>query len=190
MLQPMLYNSVYVISCVSTHLIQFLPVIISVSLYDIFFVLVAYKMMPQHWKYIQSLSWVHSVRSLVESAYIYQHIFCVNRLFFFLKYFCGQFLYFSFSTHKQCILSHFIHNSTAMIPWKPYTLVGFEPGSLRSCGGCDVHCATPPGRVNGPFARMRLSLIAPLHNWQADAAEATLCRCFHELSNAKMPKIN
>jgi hypothetical protein len=27
---------------------------------------------------------------------------------------CGQCLYFSFSTHKQCILSHFIHNSTAM----------------------------------------------------------------------------
>jgi hypothetical protein len=34
----------------------------------------------------------------------------------FTKYFCGQCLYFSFSIHKQCTLSHFIHNSTAMFP--------------------------------------------------------------------------
>jgi hypothetical protein len=45
------------------------------------------------------------------------------------------------STHKKCILSHFIHNSTAMFPLKPNTLAGFEPGSSCYCGGCDVHCA-------------------------------------------------
>jgi hypothetical protein len=33
-----------------------------------------------------------------------------------------------------------------MFPLKPYTPAGFEPGSSRSWGGCDVHCATPPGR--------------------------------------------
>jgi hypothetical protein len=33
--------------------------------------------------------------------------------FFFLN--CGQCLYFSFSTHKQCILSHFLTN---LIPWR------------------------------------------------------------------------
>jgi hypothetical protein len=32
------------------------------------------------------------------------------------KYFCRRCLYFSFSTHMQCLLSHFIHNSTAMFP--------------------------------------------------------------------------
>jgi hypothetical protein len=36
------------------------------------------------------------------------------------------------STHKQCILSHFINNSIAMFPLKPYTLAGFEPGCSRS----------------------------------------------------------
>jgi hypothetical protein len=29
---------------------------------------------------------------------------------------CCQCLYLSFSTHRECILSHFIHNSTAMFP--------------------------------------------------------------------------
>jgi hypothetical protein len=32
------------------------------------------------------------------------------------------------SAHKQCILSHFIHNSIAMLPKKPFTLAGFQPG--------------------------------------------------------------
>jgi hypothetical protein len=50
--------------------------------------------------------------------------------------------------HTQYIyyLSHSIHNSTAMVSLKPYALVGFEPGSSCSWGGCDVHCATPPVR--------------------------------------------
>jgi hypothetical protein len=37
---------------------------------------------------------------------------------------------FLLSTHKQCTLSHFGNNSTAMFPLKPYTLAGFEPGFL------------------------------------------------------------
>jgi hypothetical protein len=28
---------------------------------------------------------------------------------------------------------------------KPYTMAGFKPGSSCSWGGCDAHCATPPG---------------------------------------------
>jgi hypothetical protein len=51
------------------------------------------------------------------------YIFCVC---FFLI--CPSFL---LSTHKQCICF-------------PKNLAGFEPGSSCSCGGCDVHCATPP----------------------------------------------
>jgi hypothetical protein len=43
----------------------------------------------------------------------------------------------SFYTQQHCYVS----------PKKPYTLVGFEPGSSCSWGGCDVHCATPPGQV-------------------------------------------
>jgi hypothetical protein len=39
----------------------------------------------------------------------------------------------SFYTHRHCYVS-----------LKPYTLAGFELGS--SWGGCDFHCATPPGR--------------------------------------------
>jgi hypothetical protein len=39
------------------------------------FALVVHQMMPQHWIYIQSLSRVLSVRSLVESGYIYQQTF-------------------------------------------------------------------------------------------------------------------
>jgi hypothetical protein len=39
-----------------------------------------------------------------------------NNALVFLKYVCGQCFYFSFSTHKQCILNHLIHNSTAMFP--------------------------------------------------------------------------
>jgi hypothetical protein len=34
----------------------------------------------------------------------------------FLKYFLWPMSSFLLSTHKQCILSHFIHNSTAMLP--------------------------------------------------------------------------
>jgi hypothetical protein len=58
---------------------------------------------------------------------------CRQNLFF---QFCGQCLYLFLSTHKQCILSHLIHNSTAMFPLKPYTLAGFKPGPSHSWGGC------------------------------------------------------
>jgi hypothetical protein len=64
-------------------------------------------------------------------------------------HFCGRCLYFSFSTHKQFVLSHLIHQSTAMFPQIPYTLAGFEPVSSCSWGRCNVHCATPPGPVHG-----------------------------------------
>jgi hypothetical protein len=37
-----------------------------------------------------------------------------------------------FSTQKQCTLRHFIHNSTAVFPYKPYTLAGIEPGSSKT----------------------------------------------------------
>jgi hypothetical protein len=60
-------------------------------------------------------------------------------------YFCSQRLHFSFSTHKQSILSHFIQKTALLCFPKPYTLAGFEPGSSCSWGGCDAHCATPPG---------------------------------------------
>jgi hypothetical protein len=44
------------------------------------FVLISYKKMPQRWIYIQSLSHSCSVRSLVESGYVYQQAdFCTNR---------------------------------------------------------------------------------------------------------------
>jgi hypothetical protein len=53
-------------------------------------------------------------------------------LYQYLSKVSGQCLYFSFSIHKQCILSHFLHNSTAMIPKKPYTQGSWDsnPGIL------------------------------------------------------------
>jgi hypothetical protein len=45
----------------------------------------------------------------------------------------GQCLYFTFSTHKQRMLSHkYIQNNITMFFLKPYTLAGFEPGSVVS----------------------------------------------------------
>jgi hypothetical protein len=62
------------------------------------------------------------------------------------KFLCPILLFLP-STYKQCILSHFKHNSTATYMYvsrKPYALAGFEPGYSGFWGGCDVHCATPP----------------------------------------------
>jgi hypothetical protein len=53
----------------------------------------------------------------------------------------GQFLNFSFSTHKQCILSKLYTTGLLCISLKPYTMEGFEPGS--SVPEADV---TPPGQ--------------------------------------------
>jgi hypothetical protein len=48
----------------------------------------------------------------------------------FKNIFGGRWLYFSFSTHKQCIhIQSNIHNSIAMFSLKSKTLAGFEPGS-------------------------------------------------------------
>jgi hypothetical protein len=41
----------------------------------------------------------------------------------------------SFYTQQHCYVS-----------LKLYTLAGFEPGSSHCLGGCDVHCAQPPGQ--------------------------------------------
>jgi hypothetical protein len=49
----------------------------------------------------------------------------------FLIYIFGQCLNFSFSTHKQCILSQFIHSSIAMFPLKTiYPWWDLNPGLL------------------------------------------------------------
>jgi hypothetical protein len=42
----------------------------------------------------------------------------------FLKIFLLPMPLFLLSTHKQCILGHFIQNITDMFPPKPYTLAG------------------------------------------------------------------
>jgi hypothetical protein len=51
---------------------------------------------------------------------------------YFLKTFLGQCLYWSFSTHKQCILSQKRTTALLCCSKKPYTLAGFEPGSAVS----------------------------------------------------------
>jgi hypothetical protein len=64
-------------SCCSSPLFQFIPVssVHAVASVSVFSELC--KKMPQHWKYIQSLNPVHSVRSLVEYGYIYQqYVMC------------------------------------------------------------------------------------------------------------------
>jgi hypothetical protein len=75
---------------------------------------------------------------------IFIYIFLTNSDAFLFTFFVANAFISRFSTQTMHT-SHFIHNSTAMFPWKPYTLAGFEPGSSRSCGGCDVHCAPLPG---------------------------------------------
>jgi hypothetical protein len=47
-----------------------------------------------------------------------------------LKKNCGRCLYFSLSTHKQCILSHFIHHSAAMFPKNLIPSWDSNPGLL------------------------------------------------------------
>jgi hypothetical protein len=39
-----------------------------------------------------------------------------EKVFVFLKYFVADAFIYPFSTHKQCILCHFIHNSTSVFP--------------------------------------------------------------------------
>jgi hypothetical protein len=58
----------------------------------------------------------------------------------FKQIFCGQSLYLSFSTHKQCIFKSFYTQQHCCVSLKPYTLTGFEPVSSYSWGGCDVQC--------------------------------------------------
>jgi hypothetical protein len=60
--------------------------------------------------------------------------------------FIPLFLPFSFPTHKQRILSQLhILNSIAMISPKTLYPVGNRIRVCSCSGGCDIHCATPPG---------------------------------------------
>jgi hypothetical protein len=58
----------------------------------------------------------------------------------FKKIILGQRLYFSFSTNKECILSHYY-----AFPKNQY------PGGIRTRGGYDVDCAMPPGNLYAVF---------------------------------------
>jgi hypothetical protein len=102
--------------------------------------------------------------------------FCIFSLFgsvvgrnlvFLYNFFC-QSLYFSFSTHKQCIFSHSTQQR-CYVSLKPYSLVGFKPESSCSWGGCDAHCATPPWQsYNALLWRDSISRpIAPVSSYHA-----------------------
>jgi hypothetical protein len=57
-------------------------------------------------------------------------------------------MYFSFSTHKQCILGRLNKTAVLCFPWKTYTLAGFEPWS--SVLEVDaMSTASPPGQMAG-----------------------------------------
>jgi hypothetical protein len=45
-------------------------------------------------------------------------------------------------------MKQIIHNSTAIFPQEPFTLVGFEPVSSVSEADVINHCSTPPRQGN------------------------------------------
>jgi hypothetical protein len=72
------------------------------------------------------------------------------------------------------------------------TLAGFEPGSSRSWGGCDVHCATRPGQIDltyllalayAYYAWAHMYVHMYVHMW----ACGRLSICFGEMSARKLP---
>jgi hypothetical protein len=73
-----------------------------------------------------------------------------NVLLFKKKIFLGQCLYFSFRTHKTCILSRLYTTELLWLPKKPYALAGFEPGSFVP--EADVMSAGP--RHQGTYVHM------------------------------------
>jgi hypothetical protein len=74
---------------------------------------------------------------------------CTVSYVLFKNVFLTQCLNFSFSTHKQCILSQLKTRPSLCFAWKAYTLAGFEPGSCvleADAKSATPRHAAPPGR--------------------------------------------